>query len=169
MNPVTTVEAIYRSVRQRLKWNEGSLNRNESMVDCWAIRDCPTICPWYTPILCRIGMEGVVSTKYTNSNREGITWMQHCNGCFDVIGTSGYCHFLWCAASIDHYHLVGWEVVQHEIGIEWHWRDVTLIEWERLSSFTSFFLVLPSTSIILIWFIDGIEEGTWSYTYSVVN
>ena len=44
--------------------------------------------------------------------------MQHRNDCFDVIGTSGYYHFLWYAASINHYHLIGCDIVQHEIGIE---------------------------------------------------
>ena len=41
-----------------------------------------------------------------------------------------------------------------------HWSNE-----RRLSSFTSFFLVLPNTSIILNWFMGGIEEGTWKYVF----
>ena len=38
-----------------------------------------------------------------------------------------------------------------------------------LSSFTSFFVVLPNTSIMENWFICGIDEDTRSYTSSIVN
>ena len=75
-----------------------------------------------------------------------------------------YCPFA------DQYHMIDWYVVQHEIGIERHDWDVALMEWERgLSSFTSLFVVLPNTSIMLNWFIGAIEEGIWSSTSSMVN
>ena len=50
--------------------------------------------------------------------KHSITRIQHGDDRFDVIGTSGDCHFLWCVARIDHHHLIGWHVVQHEIGVE---------------------------------------------------
>ena len=99
------------------------------MVDCWAIRDCPTECPWYDPILCRKGMECVLSTihqfkQWRNHSHSILRWLFRCHRHLRVLTLPA------AYSSINHYHLVGWEVVQHEIGIERHWRDGTLIDWE---------------------------------------
>ena len=64
MDPVTTVEVTYRSVRQKSEWNNVFINRNESMIDWWTTGDFPTVCLWYGPFLCRIGMTYVLSTLY---------------------------------------------------------------------------------------------------------
>ena len=114
-------------------------------------------------------MWNAFSPLYTNSNKEGFTCIQHCNDCFDVIGTSGYYHFLWCVASIDHYNLIDCDIVQHEIGIEWHERDGTLIEWERIIQLHILLRSITEYFDIINWFIGKIEEGTWSYTPSIVN
>ena len=117
-------------------------------------------------------MWNAFSPLYTNSNKEGFTRIQHCNDCFDILGTPGYYHFLWCVASIDHYNLIGRHIVQHEIGIEWQRWDRTLIEWERIIQLHILFLVLPNTSIILNWLADmiiGTPSPSPSTRSSVVN
>ena len=132
-------------------------------------RDCPTVCPWYDPFLCKIGMDYVLSTIH-QFEQGGITRIWLRDDCFDVIGTLGYYHLLWGCPFVDYYRLVRWNVVQYEIGIEWHGRNGTSIEWERgLYSFTSFFVVLPNTSIKLNCSICWIEKGTRSYMSSIVN
>ena len=117
-------------------------------------------------------MWNAFSPLYTNSNKEGFTRIQHCDDCFDILGTPGYYHFLWCVASIDHYNLIGRHIVQHEIGIEWQRRDRTLIEWERIIQLHILFLVLPNTSIILNWLADmiiGTPSPSPSTRSSMVN
>ena len=49
---------------------------------------------------------------------QSTTRIQHGDDHFYVVGTSRGYHFLWCVTCIDHHHLIGWHVVQHEIGVE---------------------------------------------------
>ena len=97
-----------------------------------------------------------------------LPWLFQCSMQIGVLTLPGLCY-----PFIDHYHLVGGYVVQYVIRIERHGRSVAVIQWNRgLSSFTFFFVVLPSISIILNWLTDmrdGMRLPSPSTQSSMVN